>query len=413
MATRAASGKVLNGSGSDAVPIQDGGNSITVDGTVSVTEPVSVDDNGGSLTVDAPAATPVAVAITNTADALVKAGDAVNNAVRVNVVAGAGSGGTAQADESAFTEGTTNFTPIGGVLNETITSDPTEDQAAAVRITAKRAIHVNLRDATGAEVSVGGGTQYDEDTVSSAADKLTMAGVVRKDTAATLVDTDGDRTQLQVDASGRLHVNGSGVTQPVSGTVNIGTFPDNEPFNVAQIGGTATVNGGVAGSLAVGGHTAHDAGIAGNPQLIGVMTETPADSAPANRVSAEGDLARVAADPDGSLFVLPHGPQIWSYHVNGSAALTDASVHAAPGAGLSLYVTDIIISLGAATAINVFFEEGSTTVLGPFYLEAVNGRGLAIQFRTPKKITANTALTVTSSGAVAHSIDVQGYVGRG
>lgn len=62
----------------------------------------------------------------------------------------------------------------------------------------------------------GGGTQYAEDTVSSAGDLLTMAGVVRKDTAATLVDTDGDRTQLQVDATGRLWVNGSGVTQPVS-----------------------------------------------------------------------------------------------------------------------------------------------------------------------------------------------------
>lgn len=43
---------VVNGAGVDAVNIQDGGNSITVDGTVSVTEPVSVDDNGGSLTVD-------------------------------------------------------------------------------------------------------------------------------------------------------------------------------------------------------------------------------------------------------------------------------------------------------------------------------------------------------------------------
>lgn len=35
-----------------ALFIQDGGNTITVDGTVSVTEPVSVDDNGSSLTVD-------------------------------------------------------------------------------------------------------------------------------------------------------------------------------------------------------------------------------------------------------------------------------------------------------------------------------------------------------------------------
>lgn len=35
-----------------AVPISDNGGSITVDGTVSVTEPVSIDDNGGSITID-------------------------------------------------------------------------------------------------------------------------------------------------------------------------------------------------------------------------------------------------------------------------------------------------------------------------------------------------------------------------
>jgi hypothetical protein len=143
-----------------------------------------------------------------------------NGNLKVAIITGAGSGGTAAADNSAFTPGTTNFTPIGGEVDDTATSDATENSAAAVRMTVKRAIHVNLRDNTGAEVSVGGGTQYDEDTVSTAADKITMAGVVRKDTAATLVDADGDRTQLQVDASGRLHVNGSGVTQPVSGTVS-------------------------------------------------------------------------------------------------------------------------------------------------------------------------------------------------
>jgi hypothetical protein len=63
-----------------------------------------------------------------------------------------GSGGTAQVDESAFAEGTTSFTPVGGVLNDTIVSDPTEDQAAAFRITAKRAIHANLRNVGGTEI---------------------------------------------------------------------------------------------------------------------------------------------------------------------------------------------------------------------------------------------------------------------
>lgn len=66
-------------------------------------------------------------------------------------------------------------------------------------------------DAAGNQItSFGGGTQYDEDTASSPADKLTMAGVVRKDSAASLVDADGDRTQLQVDASGALRVTGGG-----------------------------------------------------------------------------------------------------------------------------------------------------------------------------------------------------------
>lgn len=72
-----------------------------------------------------------------------------------------------------------------------------------------------------------------------------------------------------------------------------------------------------------------------------------------------------------------------------------------------------MVSLGAATALNVFFEESTTTVLGPFYLEAVNGRGFVINFSTPKKITANTALTVTTSAAVAHSIEVTGYTAQG
>ena len=36
-----------------------------------------------------------------------------------------------------------------------------------VRMTLTRALHVNLRDAAGDEVSVGGGTQYDEDSAHS------------------------------------------------------------------------------------------------------------------------------------------------------------------------------------------------------------------------------------------------------
>jgi hypothetical protein len=81
---------------------------------------------------------------------------------------------------------------------------------------------VNLRDAAGAEVAVAGGTQYDEDTVHVSGDKVTMAGVVRADTAAAQSGTTGDRTVLITDASGRLHVNVGALPATPAGTNNIG-----------------------------------------------------------------------------------------------------------------------------------------------------------------------------------------------
>ncbi len=103
----------------------------------------------------------------------------------------------------------------------------------------------------------------------------------------------------------------------------------------------------------------------------------------------------------------------WTYHVDGSSALTDVTVQASPGVGRSIYVTDIVFSSGSATAINAFFEEGSTKVMGPYYLEAIAGRGAVIHFDTPKKITADTALTLTTSAAIAHTVDVTGFLGQG
>jgi hypothetical protein len=190
-----------------------------------------------------------------------------------------------------------------------------------------------------------------------------------------------------------------------AGTNNIGDVDVLTLPNVTLAAGTNTNE--------VVGDAAHDAAVAGNPVLIGGSAQDMDDTAPPNRVSAEADVTRLAVDRDGGLFVHPHGPQIWSKNLNGSLAYTDESIHAAPGAGLSLYVTDIVFSSGAATAINLFFEEGASKVLGPYYLEAVAGRGMHLRFTTPKKITANTALTATTSAAIAQSIDVMGFTAAG
>jgi hypothetical protein len=161
------------------------------------------------------------------------------------------------------------------------------------------------------------------------------------------------------------------------------------------------------------GDVAHSVAVAGNPVLIAGVAQAHDDTAPPNRVDAESDTTRLATDFDGAVFVRPHGPQVWTYHLNTSTAQTDASVHAAPGAGLSLYVGTIVFSSGAATAINMFLEEGASTVMGPYYLEATAGRGLCIQFNPPRKITVNTALTITTSASIAHAVDITGFTAQG
>lgn len=59
---------INNAAGASAVNIQDGGNSITVDGTIAISNAsIPVTDNAGSLTVDAPVGTPVFVTATPSA----------------------------------------------------------------------------------------------------------------------------------------------------------------------------------------------------------------------------------------------------------------------------------------------------------------------------------------------------------
>jgi hypothetical protein len=154
-----------------------------------------------------------------------------------------------------------------------------------------------------------------------------------------------------------------------------------------------------------GGHVAHDAADSGNPLKIGGRAETTFQTA-----VADGDRVDALFDVYGVQRVRGDHPNLWSYHEDSASALTDTSVQAAPAAGFSVYITDIVFSTGAATACNIFFEEGAAKILGPYYLEAVSGRGLALHFSTPKKCTAQTALTVTTSAAIAHGLDVTGFI---
>lgn len=120
----------------------------------------------------------------------------------------------------------------------------------------------------------------------------------------------------------------------------------------------------VSGTVSTG-QAAHDAAATGNPVMVAGISQNMDDTAPPNQVNDEGEVVRIATDRDGAVFTRPFGPRIWSYHEDSASALTDASVHAAPAVGFPLFVTDIVVSSGADAAFDIFFEEGSTKVLGP------------------------------------------------
>lgn len=125
-------------------------------------------------------------------------------------------------------------------------------------------------------------------------------------------------------------------------------------------------------------------------------------------VSAEGDAAALRTDPNRLLLVNQTHPRFWHVSADYASAQTNTSVKAAPGASLSLYITDLQISNGA-TAGNVTLLDGSGgTVLYELY-PAING-GAVLSLRNPIKLTANTALCITSTTVTTHSVFVSGYI---
>jgi hypothetical protein len=161
------------------------------------------------------------------------------------------------------------------------------------------------------------------------------------------------------------------------------------------------------GSVRTLGNRAHDDVDSGRPIKIGYKAYSPDGTTPGTAV-AENDRTDAKADLDGRLFINDEHPRFWSYHEDSSSALTDTTVQADPGDGFQIVITDIIVSTGAATALNFFLEEGASKIWGPIYLEAVAGRGFV--WKGKKHVTASTAVTITTSAAIAHAIDILGYI---
>lgn len=307
---------------------------------------VGIADLGGSITVDGQIdVTPQAPAANDYLPVRLTDGASFYNAT------GGGGGGAAQADRSGFTDGAGVLTPMGGVLNETAT-DPTEDQAAAVRITAKRAWHVNLRNASGGELG-------------TATDPVNVEGAVTV--------SDGGGTLSIDDAGGSLTVDGA-----------------------VTVSGTVTANAGT-GTRASGGDVAHDSADSGNPVKIGGKARQTNPAA-----VADGDRVDATFDDVGRQVVVLNAARDLETHAKVTLSnTTETTLLAAAGSGVFLDVTKLLITNTSSTAVRVDLRDATGGTVQLEVAIAANG-GAVIDFAVPlRQTTANNAWTAQLSAAVS------------
>lgn len=206
---------VANAGAGSAVNIQDGGNSITVDGSVTVT----------ATNLDIRDLTPAndTVAIGDGVATATIRNLAANDALNVAIVDAAGDqitsfgGGTQYTEDAAAAANPVGTSPILVRQDTPAGLVSTDGDNVAQRGTNYGAAFVQVVTSAGAFVdSFGGGSQYAEDSAHSSGHIGTMSLGVRNDTRGTLAGTDGDYVPFQCNASGDVRVDGSGVTQPAS-----------------------------------------------------------------------------------------------------------------------------------------------------------------------------------------------------
>lgn len=352
--------------------------------------------------------------------------------------------GVSTADAATFTASTSIFAGTGGFFQTTATSNAlTNGQQGMFQVTANRALFTNLRNAAGTEVAtagaplridptgsttqpVSGTVAFSNSTIAVtnagtfavqaalAAETTKVIGTVRnvgnvggvldaigQNVAApanwlqtgcqfntsptTITSTNG--SPLQCDNGGKLLVNPGTVT--VTAT-NLST-------NIAQIGGTTIVAGGVAGSQSVGGTVATNVAITANPLNLGAQAVSSENAA-----VTTARQVQLVADLVGKLIVLPYSnPENFVSGVITSAmtGTTSTSLVAAPAAGLRNYITACTFSNAHATVgTDIIIQDGSGgTTIWNVPAAAVYG-GAHITFPTPlRQPTTATAIYVANA----------------
>jgi uncharacterized cupin superfamily protein len=401
---------------------------VKVDGS-AVTQPVSgtVTSNAGTGTFTvaggktnnnaAPGATNVGVfpAVANTSAPTYTDGNMVglstdtSGGLRVNCVTGCGggTGGTAMADKAAFTTGTTQFTPTGGVFDDTPPTALSTGNAGAFRLTNNRAVHVNFRNQAGTELATASNplqvslantgsnataVTVGQSTASSLkAQVAQLASVATTATLQSAATANGNGTVLSVDgmAAAVLTVNCSSC----SGGTTVNFELSEDASNFVAVKAIKVDTNAMAATLTTSGVTVWTVPVAGFQQLrarisaysAGTITVTghsvpmTTSAIPGMQVDANGNLVTPSVDATTNTTAQTTGPQIMGY----ASAATPTAV-GADGRSIALW-TDTVGRLQN----NVAQINGVTPLMG----NGVTGTG------SPRVTIAsdNTAFTVNAA----------------
>jgi hypothetical protein len=385
----------------------DSGNPVKVGGVNMTTPPTLTDAQRGDLQLDTRANAKTTLFANNTATAItVSATNADGRATsatasRFEVVNDNNIYNGTTYDRQASIINATNSVGTGiaaaGVLAQFDDVAPTaitENQFGNLRMSANRNLYNTIRDAAGNErgANVNASNQMSvsidgTNTVTQSTSPWIVAGGGTAGAAATGVVT----------------------IQGIASMTKLLVTPDaNSSVNLAQVGGTNTVNGGVAGSQSVGGTVATNVAITANPLNLGAQAISSENSA-----VTTARQVQLVADLVGKLIVLPYAnPENF---VSGTATATDTtstSLIASPGGSLRNYITQFTVWNSSATNTYIKIQDGSGgTTLYTLPCPTVGGSVITLPTPLRQPTTATAIFFAANASANAVFISASGYKG--
>lgn len=214
------------------------------------------------------------------ANALAVQGVTGGVAFSVNCVSGCSAAG-AFTDNTAFTAGTTTETNIGGVFNDGL-AGVTSGNAAAARITASRALHVNLRNNTGTEIGTSSNPVSDD--LRTVVGTTVLTGNGTTGAGSPRVTIASDNTAFSVNA-----------IQSGTWTVAQGSPPWTS--NITQFGGSNVSTGTGAGGAGIPRVTvSNDSNVLATQSGTWNIGTVTAVTSITNTVTIQGDVASGSAN---------------------------------------------------------------------------------------------------------------------